>query len=344
MAKENTSHDVGMIACTAWEYDLSKFSRTHTSEFNLVCGREELLSIGQTVYFFGELFSGPIFGVLSDRFGRKSILIVAVLMMAVSGLGSGLIPNFELFLVCRFFTAMGAIGELLFSIKFISLLYQIVSVAFSLGMTYILELCGRNWTTYVGIGYQLFWVIGWLSLGGLEYVLTDWRLLTIATSAPGILVVFYAPILLESPRWLLSVGRVEDAECITRTMASRNGRSVPLDWKLNKSLSKASKEEKNNSNKASFLDLFRTPQMCGKTLILYGNWFVVSLTFYGLTLNSTHLGNDFHVNFMIKGALEFPAYVIAFLLVRYTGRRVPYSSSLALSGKQSTSNSSLVCI
>lgn len=100
-----------MKACTAWEYDLSKFSQTLTSEFDLVCGREKLLSIGQTVYFFGQLFSGPLFGMLSDRFGRKLMLVVAMLMMATSGLGSGLSPNFEMFLLFRFFTAMGAVGE-----------------------------------------------------------------------------------------------------------------------------------------------------------------------------------------------------------------------------------------
>ena len=81
------------------------------------------------------------------------------------------------------------------------------------------------------------------------------------------------------------------------------------------------------------IDLFRTPQMCGKTLILYGNWFTNSLTYFGLTLNSSDIGNDFHINFMINGALEFPAYVLALVLVRYTGRRVPYAMSLALSGK-----------
>ena len=111
LAKENASYPTEMKACTAWEYDLSKFSQTLTSEFDLVCGREKLLSIGQTVYFFGQLFSGPLFGMLSDRFGRKLMLVVAMLMMATSGLGSGLSPNFEMFLVFRFFTAMGAVGE-----------------------------------------------------------------------------------------------------------------------------------------------------------------------------------------------------------------------------------------
>ena len=111
MAKKNSSHETGMATCTAWEYDLSKFSQTLASEFDLVCGRKKLLSIGQTVYFFGLLCSGPLFGMLSDRFGRKPMLIAAMLMMAMSGLGSGLFPSFEMFLVFRFFTAMGAAGE-----------------------------------------------------------------------------------------------------------------------------------------------------------------------------------------------------------------------------------------
>ena len=44
--KGNNTNEKEMIACTAWEYDLSKFSQTLASEFNLVCDRENLLSIG----------------------------------------------------------------------------------------------------------------------------------------------------------------------------------------------------------------------------------------------------------------------------------------------------------
>ena len=203
-------------------------------------------------------------------------------------------------------------------------------------MTYMLELCGSNWTTIVGIGYEFFWVVGWLSLGGLAYVLTNWRNLIMVTSAPGLLVVFYFCVLQESPKWILSVGRVEDAEHVTRRMAKLNGRSIPINWKLKKNPVNDVSVGKEKTCKVSFLDLFRTPQMCRKTLILYGNWFIISLTYYGLTLNSTDLGNDFHINFMINGAFEFPAYALALVLVRYTGRRIPYSLSLALSGKQKT--------
>lgn len=206
-----------------------------------------------------------------------------------------------------------------------------------LGMTYMMELSGNNWTTFVGLGQEFFWSIGWLSLGALAYIVTDWRNLVLITSAPGLLIIFYHWILLESPKWLFSVGRLEEAEVITRRMAKLNGRSVPLDWKL-KNLS-INDDMPNSRHKATVLDLFRTPQMRVKTLILYGNWFTIVITYYGLTLNSTDLGGDFHINFMINGALEFPAYILALVLVRYCGRRIPYAGCLALSGKELNHNS-----
>ena len=113
-----------------------------------------------------------------------------------------------------------------------------------LGMTYMLELCGNHWTTFVGIAQEFFWTIGWLSLGGLAYIFTDWRYLIVVTSAPGFLIIFYHWILMESPKWLLSVGRFYEAEMITRKMAQLNGRHVPSDWTL-KPVS--TKEDSSNS-------------------------------------------------------------------------------------------------
>ena len=205
----------------------------------------------------------------------------------------------------------------------------------------MIELSGSNWNTFVGIGQEFFWTIGWLSLGTLAYIITNWRHLIWITSAPGLLIVFYYCILLESPKWLFSVGRIEEAEQVTRKMAHLNGRSVPLDWKLTKESINAGMEDSQTSvdNKASFFDLFRTPQMRAKTLILYGNWFSVVLTYYGLILNSTELATDFHLNFMINGTLEIPAYAISLVMVLYCGRKLPYVTSLALSGKALIHNS-----
>lgn len=81
----NASLSSAAVPCTAWEYDNSKFSQTISSEFDLVCDREFLLSVGQTVFFFGMLCGGPISGILGDRFGRKPILIGMILLLSLTG-------------------------------------------------------------------------------------------------------------------------------------------------------------------------------------------------------------------------------------------------------------------
>ena len=168
MAKMNNSHGREMTSCTAWEYDRSKFSQTLASEFDLVCGREKLLSIGQTVYFFGQLCSGPTFGVLTDKFGRKPMLIAAMLMMATSGLGSGLIPNFEMFLVFRFFTAMGGVGEYLI----VSILSIIISYVHCMFCTRTNSFSGvQPWNDlHVGALWQQLDYLCWI---GIRNILGD---------------------------------------------------------------------------------------------------------------------------------------------------------------------------
>ena len=51
------------------------------------------------------------------------------------------------------------------------------------------------------------------------------------------------------------------------------------------------------------------------------------MTYYGLTLNSAELGGDFHVNYMINGALEIVAYTFAMFIVERFGRKVRRSCS-----------------
>ncbi len=63
-----------------------------------------------TVYFLGLSFAQVLFGPLSDRFGRKPILVVTVGAYLVGALISAMAPSFGWLLVGRLFWGIGAAG------------------------------------------------------------------------------------------------------------------------------------------------------------------------------------------------------------------------------------------
>lgn len=62
------------------------------------------------------------------------------------------------------------------------------------------------------------------------YLLRHWYTLSLATSVPFILLFSYYWIIPESPRWLLSKNRIDEAEVIVQHMAKVNGKTVPTNF------------------------------------------------------------------------------------------------------------------
>jgi hypothetical protein len=62
------------------------------------------------------------------------------------------------------------------------------------------------------------------------YMLRNWYSLSLATSVPFILLFSYYWIIPESPRWLLSKNRIDEAEVIVQSMAKMNGKTVPTNF------------------------------------------------------------------------------------------------------------------
>lgn len=48
---------------------------------------------------------------------------------------------------------------------------------------------------------------------------------------------------------------------------------------------------------------------------------IVTMMYYGLSLNSGNLGGNFYMNFFLSGLVEFPAYTIVLLLLDRVGRK-----------------------
>jgi len=64
----------------------------------------------------GYMFSGIIIGHISDKYGRKTALIVSILIEIASGIGITLSPSIYVFIVVRFIHGIGGFGRYLSSL------------------------------------------------------------------------------------------------------------------------------------------------------------------------------------------------------------------------------------
>lgn len=102
---------VGIIECSGFDFDRSTFESTLSTEWNIICDDAYQLSFSQSVYFGGMMIGVFVAGILSDKFGRKRVLITSVLGFSVAGILSAFSTSFSIFLLCRFFVAAGSSGK-----------------------------------------------------------------------------------------------------------------------------------------------------------------------------------------------------------------------------------------
>ena len=74
------NNDCGIVMC-----DSSVREDSIVLDLNLLCGREWLKALLAPVYMLGMLIGAPVFGLLSDSFGRKRLVLVSILVVSVSG-------------------------------------------------------------------------------------------------------------------------------------------------------------------------------------------------------------------------------------------------------------------
>ena len=166
----------------------------------------------------GCLFGSLAAGALSDKFGRKRLLILAAVIFAVTSVGNALAHNFSVFITWRM---LGGVA---------------IGLASSLSPMYISEvapaqmrgkLVAINQLTIV-VGVLAAQLINWYLVRNLPAGATDefiknswfgqsgWRWMFGLTAAPSVLFFIGMFLVPESPRWLAKNGRAEEARTILK--------------------------------------------------------------------------------------------------------------------------------
>uniref|UniRef100_A0A3Q3X7A1 Major facilitator superfamily (MFS) profile domain-containing protein n=1 Tax=Mola mola TaxID=94237 RepID=A0A3Q3X7A1_MOLML len=267
-----------------WEYDQSVYTSTVVSEWDLVCDDQWKKPLTSSVFFFGILIGSFISGQLSDRFGRKIVTILALVVQAFFTFISIFSPSWAFFCCLYFFVGVGN------SSGFVA--------AFVLGTEIFGPHVRKIFST---LGSNLVFAVGYMLLPLFAFITRDWKMLLVALTLPIPLYLplwWYVP---ESPRWLLSQGRVEEAEAIIREAAKKN------------------KIEPPNSDQISFK--FR----CFSLIC-------IAIAYFAVSLNTVNLHGNSYLNCFLSATVELPAYVLSWIMFRRCSRRLCLFSTLFTTG------------
>lgn len=340
---DNSSISNTTVRCrNGWEY-YGGMGPTIASEWDLVCDRAYLIETSQTVMVIGVLLGAIVFTTLADNFGRKPVFLFSQCAMVVIGVATAFINSYYVFTALRFFA--GALQQGIILTGFI--------------MT--CELFPANMRTMAGMCVQVFWAIGMCLLALLAYLIHHWRYLQLAITLPATATIAFFWILPESIPWLCANDRTKEAEQIIKRAFRMNGKAVPeyillhppettetvatvecpdqygpeqngrslmqgLLTKL-KLRKKSTPESPTDDDKAdtaaryTLLDVLKHPRLSLYAFVMCLLWFVNSLVYYGLSLNTSAIAGDRYINFFLSGLVEVPAYITCIFVLQRYGRR-----------------------
>ncbi|MED6291286.1 hypothetical protein CHARACLAT_021943, partial [Characodon lateralis] len=302
--------DLEQESCVdGWRYSKDIYLSTIVTEFDLVCSEQWKQPFTSTVFFVGVLFGSFFSGQLSDRYGRKPILFATMAAQTLFTFAQVFSTSWIVFVLLLFANGLGQISN------FVAALVLGAEV-----------LTGNVRVLYSSMGTCLSFAVGYMLLPVVAYFLRDWKSLLKALSIPGLAYIPLWWLLPESPRWLLSQGRAEEAEAIIRKAARWNKVQAPRVIFENYSV----KETKAYKEPNSMLDLLRHSSIRTTTLILCLVSFTMTTGYYSLSFNTAQLHHDPYISCFISAVVEVPAYISSWIALRYLPRRLSVTSTLIL--------------
>ncbi|XP_037118116.1 solute carrier family 22 member 7-like [Syngnathus acus] len=285
-----------------WVYDNITFKSTLATQWDLVCDKKSRSQSTASIFFIGVMFGSVTFGSLSDRFGRRIMLLTSYLSGMLFALASAFATSFLMFAVLRFLTGFCMTGIVIVS------------------LVLCVEWVDIEHRKTVGILDSFSWTFGSICFVPIAYLVNDWRWLTVAVTLPILFGVFTWRWMPESARWLIANGKLEEAHLCLVKCAKINGTETLCHGLQPETLSSIVVTEK-KSRVYSYLDLMRTPKMRRVSLCTGSIWFAIAVAFYGTLFNISGFGLNVYLTQLLYSSAEVPGKLSSFFLLDRIGRK-----------------------
>lgn len=288
------------------------FNNTIVTEWNLLCDRVWMKSLTTSMFYAG-LFLGSFFGgIVADRYGRIFTFRLSCVLGLIVGVASTFSPNVYIY----------ALSQLA-----LATLFKPATLS---ATVYGMEISSTKQRAIGGIGYNITCGLGIIIMGGVAAIFTDWKSFQIAASLAFIPFIIFGIFIPESPRWLISKGKVTEAKAILKKMAKYNHSDIK-DEEIAECLHDNNNTISDTEKKISPLEIFARPYMRLVTVCTMIVWFGATMVYYGLCLNSGALFGNVYINHSLGGVMEFVACVSLLYLIPKFGNRTMALVTLSLS-------------
>ncbi|KAG8848593.1 hypothetical protein FRB91_010690 [Serendipita sp. 411] len=289
--------------------------------------RGQTLGLMSAAYSLGCIVSLPFIPLIVDRGGRRLTIVVGSCIMLIGVALQTAAVNYVMFVLARATIGFGIPA-------------CIVSASSLIG-----ELSYPKERTYLGSFFNASWFVGAIIAAGVTYGTFSmqsnwaWRIPSVLQAAPSLLQISFMWFLPESPRWLLSKGRDDEAYQILATYHAEGDQESEF-VKTEFAQIKATLQIELENSKRSWKEMIATPGMRKRVTIasflgLFTQWSGNGMISYylkriladvGITSNKTV--NQINVANTCWGLVN--ATTLAFVVYRFKRRTMYLACTISL--------------
>lgn len=285
-----------------------------------------LQGVAMSIALVGCLIGAMVMGAMADRFGRKKLLIISAVVFLLSAVWTGIVDSFFWFLVARF---IGGIG---------------IGLASGLSPMYIAEVAPTKIRGQLVSLNQMTIVLGILGAQIVNWAIADdiaagisnsevlaswngqmgWRWMFWAEALPAVvflILVFFIP---ESPRWMASVGRDDNALAVLEKVGGTDYAHAEM-TAVKKQLEADAREAENAGGLKELMHRrYRYVLILGVIIAFFQQWCGTNVIFNYATKIFEAAGyeiGDVLFNIVVTGIANVVFTIVALFVVDKLGRR-----------------------